>query len=24
VKTDDFIDQLEANALAEVASRHPE
>ena len=23
VKTDDFIDQLEANALAEVASRHP-
>jgi arginyl-tRNA synthetase len=24
VKTDDFIDQLEANALAEVANRHPE
>jgi arginyl-tRNA synthetase len=24
VKTDDFIDQLEANALAEVAGRHPE
>jgi arginyl-tRNA synthetase len=24
VKTDDFIDQLEANALAEVVSRHPE
>jgi len=24
VKTDDFIDQLEANALTEVASRHPE
>jgi arginyl-tRNA synthetase len=24
VKTDAFIDQLEANALAEVASRHPE
>ena len=24
VKTDDFIDQLEANALAEVADRHPE
>jgi arginyl-tRNA synthetase len=24
VKTDDFIDQLEANGLAEVASRHPE
>lgn len=24
VKTDDFIDQLEANALAEVSSRHPE
>lgn len=24
VKTDDFIDQLEANALGEVATRHPE
>lgn len=24
VKTDDFIDQLEANALAEVVNRHPE
>ena len=24
VKTDDFIDQLETNALAEVATRHPE
>jgi arginyl-tRNA synthetase len=24
VKTDDFIDQLEVNALAEVANRHPE
>jgi arginyl-tRNA synthetase len=24
VKTDDFIDQLEANALAEVTSRHPD
>ncbi|MFY9556875.1 MAG: arginine--tRNA ligase [Blastocatellia bacterium] len=24
VKTDDFIDRLEANALAEVAGRHPE
>ena len=24
VKTDDFIDQLEANALSEVAGRHPE
>lgn len=24
VKTDDFIDQLEANAFEEVASRHPE
>ncbi len=24
MKTDDFIDLLEANALAEVASRHPE
>src|SRR5712692_11252660 len=24
VKTDDFVDQLEANALAEVAARHPE
>jgi len=24
VKTDDFIDQLEANALIEVANRHPE
>jgi arginyl-tRNA synthetase len=24
VRIDDFIDQLEANALAEVASRHPE
>jgi len=24
VKTDDFIDQLEANALGEVTSRHPE
>src|SRR6185295_11749458 len=24
VKTDDFIDQLEANALVEVTSRHPE
>ena len=24
VKTDDFIDQLEANAIAEVTSRHPE